>query len=101
MSVKSVKAFFDKVAKDKELQAKLKLLNDEAKDTLDVAIAELIKIAKAEGFEFTADDYAKARAERSKLSPAELKSLTTREGGFCGIGWVIMHCVSSTQNGSK
>jgi predicted ribosomally synthesized peptide with nif11-like leader len=101
MSVNNVKEFFEEVAKNKGLQAKLKVLDQEANETLDLAIAELVKIAKAEGFEFTAADYAKARSERSEISPAELESIVIREGGFCGIGWVIMHCTSSTQNGSK
>ena len=101
MSAGQVNAFFDKVEQDKELQVKLKVLDQGAKESLDDAITQLVKIAKEEGFQFTAADYAQARAERQELKAEELQSATVREGGFCGIGWVIMHCVSSTANGSK
>ena len=64
MSEKSVKAFFAKMEGDKTLLAKVGALHEQAKKDLNVAIADLVKIGASEGFEFSAEDYAKARTPR-------------------------------------
>jgi predicted ribosomally synthesized peptide with nif11-like leader len=64
MSVETVKDFFEKVEENKDLQAKLKLLDKEAKDAIESAISKLVEIAKGEGFVFTAQDLLKARSEQ-------------------------------------
>ena len=77
MPAKSVDAFFEKVAQDKSLQAKLKALHKKTlKDTQGIkekASAAVAKIASAAGFKFTAKDLAGARrAKAKKPSKAEL-----------------------------
>jgi len=66
MSVKNVKAFYEKVAEDKILQKKLKALNKKAKESgaQDAAIDELVEIAKSEGFKFTRQHLADAGNEQ-------------------------------------
>jgi len=82
MSVSNVKAFFEKVAKDKALQVKLKALDKRAKENHDEAIAEIVKIASAAGIEFTPKDLAQARQARArKLTAAELQA--TAGGWSC------------------
>ena len=90
MSVKDVKAFFEKVEGDKGLQAKLRALEGKK---VEVARAELIQIAADAGFKFTAADFAaarKARARSTKLSEAELKAVAAGTGGFKGLGVYIL-----------
>jgi predicted ribosomally synthesized peptide with nif11-like leader len=70
MSVKNVKAFYEKVAEDKVLQAKLKALSKKADKALDPAIAELVKIAKAEGFAFTSAEFVKTRTRKPSVRQA-------------------------------
>jgi predicted ribosomally synthesized peptide with nif11-like leader len=89
MSVKDVKAFFEKVAQDKDLQKKLKALTERE----EAIYSDLVKIAKAEGFEFTAADLAavrKARPRNAKLSDAELKGVAAGTGGFKGKGVCLL-----------
>ena len=89
MSAKNVKAFFEKVAEDKALQAKLRALDKKA--GIEKAIADLVKIASAAGFEFTAQDLAQARrAQARKLSASELK--TVAAGDAC---WLNSVCYSA------
>jgi predicted ribosomally synthesized peptide with nif11-like leader len=63
MPVEDVRAFYEKVAEDKDLQEKLKALDKEAKTAMDTAVGELIEIAKAAGFVFTPQDLFEARSE--------------------------------------
>lgn len=76
MSVKNVMAFFEKVEGNKALQEKIKVLDWKVEDNEKEAITELVKIASAAGFEFSLDDFAKARAEKRKISEDELKKVT-------------------------
>ena len=75
MSVENVKAFFEKVEGDKALQAKLQALNAKAGENRDKEIAELLEIASAAGFEFTSDDFAKARSQKLGISEDEFKTV--------------------------
>lgn len=76
MSVKNVKAFFEKVERDKRLQERLKPLAEKSEVQGTAAVAELVKIAAAAGFKFTATDYVKARTQAAgELSEAELKAV--------------------------
>lgn len=81
MSVKNVKAFYEKVEGDKTLQAKLKALDRKAEDSVKEAIAELTKIASGTGFEFTIDDFFKAKSEKLETSTDELKKVTGHHVG--------------------
>lgn len=66
MSREKIKAFYEKVESDKRLQAKLKTV---AMENERKAIAQVVKIASAAGFRFTADDLAKVRAARVEFFP--------------------------------
>lgn len=77
MSVKNVEAFFEQVAGDKALQSKLKALDRKVEES----IIELAKIAAAEGFEFTPEDFAKARSKKRKISAREFRKVKGRSGG--------------------
>jgi hypothetical protein len=81
MSAKNVDSFFEKVAQDKTLQAKLKALHQktlkETKESKDKASAAVAKIALAAGFKFTAKDLAGARgAKAKKPSKTELSEVS-------------------------
>jgi predicted ribosomally synthesized peptide with nif11-like leader len=81
MPAKSVDAFFEKVAQDKSLQAKLKALHQktlrETQGIKDEASAEVAKIAAEAGFKFTAKDLAGARgAKVKKPSKRELSEVS-------------------------
>ena len=76
MSVKKVKAFFEKVEGDKALQAKLKTLGKKPNETMEAAMSELIEIARTEGFEFTSQDFAEARNEHPTIQLADSVSVT-------------------------
>jgi len=81
MPAKNVDAFFEKVAQDKSLQAKLKALHKTTlKDCEAIkgnASAEVAKIAAKAGFKFTAKDLAGARgAKAKKPAKAELSEVT-------------------------
>ncbi|MCP4578392.1 MAG: Nif11-like leader peptide family natural product precursor [Deltaproteobacteria bacterium] len=58
MSIESAKAFFEKVRNDEELMTKLSDKN--------LSGEERLNIAKAEGFEFTAQEMANVREELSE-----------------------------------
>jgi predicted ribosomally synthesized peptide with nif11-like leader len=57
MSVKNVKAFFEKVEEDKALQEKLKALDMKEWAARDAAVGEMVEIAKTAGFVFTPEDF--------------------------------------------
>lgn len=80
MSKENVKAFMEKLATDKGLQAKV---NDQAR----AAEAIIVPVAKEAGFDFTAEEFKAYTTEASeKVSASELDSVAG--GGFClfGIG---------------
>jgi len=67
MSAEVVKAFFDKVRADAALAQKVKsILTVDG----DAAVAELVKLAAEEGFDFTAQDYQTA-LEKEKVEEPE------------------------------
>jgi len=76
MSVKNVKAFFEKIEWDTALKEKWKVLDKKARDNEKEAIAELVKFASAAGFEFTPQDLAKVKAQEQKFSEDDLKTMT-------------------------
>jgi hypothetical protein len=81
MPAKNVDAFFEKVARDKFLQAQLKALHEttlkETKGIKDQASAAVAKIAAAAGFKFTAKDLAGAcGAKAKKPAKAELSEVS-------------------------
>jgi hypothetical protein len=81
MPAKSVDAFFEKVAQDKSLQAKLKALHQktlkETKAVKDEASAAVAKIAAASGFKFSAKDLTGAgKAKAKKPGKAELSEVS-------------------------
>jgi hypothetical protein len=78
MSAKNVNSFFEKVAVSKPLQAKLNALHKKImKDSKEESAAEIVKIASAEGFEFTAKDWNQERKARVKrASKAEAAGVT-------------------------
>jgi predicted ribosomally synthesized peptide with nif11-like leader len=85
MSAAIVKAFFEKVEGDKGLQAKLKEISDKGLSE-GSAIAEVVQIAKAEGFEITAADVVEARkafeaGEFPSGDELSLEELETVAGG--------------------
>ena len=80
MSVENVKAFFRVVAGDKNLQAKLKALDEKRVAQEDAITAEMAQIAAEAGFEFTAEHVAEVRkAAAAELSDAELRKIA---GGY-------------------
>ena len=91
MPTKNVDAFFEKVATDKALQAKLKTLHQKAlKDTeasKAAASADVVKIAAAAGFKFTARDLTGARGAVAK-KPAKSE--------MCEVGGQWIQCNNAT-----
>ncbi len=88
MSVKNVKAFFEKVEGDKGLQGKLKTSAEKYKAQEDVAMADLVKIAAEAGFKFTASDCAEARKQVvEELSEDELKAVAGKGNCPGGAGY--------------
>ena len=78
MSVKSVDAFFERVAEDKSLRSKMNGLHVRiVRDSRQTSAAEIVRIASAAGFEFTAADWHRRRnAKAKKASKAELAGVT-------------------------
>ncbi len=92
MSVKNVKAFFEKVEGDKGLQEKLKALDTKVRKNRNEEITEFLKIASAAGFKFTPGDVAKARSQKLKISADEFKTVAggtqrTRGTKPVGVPW--------------
>ena len=71
MSAINVKGFFEKVASDKSLQAKLKALHVKVEAEESAAVA---KVAAVAGFKFAAKELAQAR--KSKAKKAKLSDVT-------------------------
>lgn len=95
MSAKNVEQFFEKVAEDKALQTKLKVLHKETVKDVEkakqAASAQVVKIAAAAGFKFTVKDLDKVRGAK-KLSKTELAEVRGQEGG-CDYS-TYSYCVS-------
>jgi predicted ribosomally synthesized peptide with nif11-like leader len=73
MSVKGVKDFFAKVEKSKPLHAKLTALHKKTtKESQETAAVEVVKIAAAAGFKFTAKELAQARGKKAR-KPSKAK----------------------------
>ena len=92
MSVKNVKAFFDKVAEDKKLYTNVVEVNKKAQSK--EAISELVKIASAGGFKFTPEEFTKAWTPKQKISERESEALesgsTKKADCWGGVG--CWHC---------
>jgi hypothetical protein len=101
MSVKNVQAFFEKVEKEKGLQAKLKVLAKKRKAHNKAAVAELVKIAAETGLTFTAADFDRVRgqatgsrdiseteSELKRVAPKKCPSNACTWHGNCK-GWEI------------
>lgn len=97
MPAKSVDAFFEKVAQDKSLQAKLGALHKntlkETKETKEKASAAVAKIAAAAGFKFTAKDLAGARGAKAKKPAKAELSEVSGQGIDCS-GRTYSYCVN-------
>ena len=78
MPTKNIDAFVEKVSQDKTLQAQLTALHKKIlKDSKETSAAEIVKIAAAKGFKFTAKDWNQGRKVRAKkASNAELSDVT-------------------------
>jgi len=83
MSVENVRAFYEKVMSDEKLRAELKALGEKSKDNQDEAIADLLALAKENGFEFERDHWTEAvQASPGELSEDELQKVAAGgEGG--------------------
>lgn len=86
MSVEQVRAFFSKMEGDDQLLAKVGALHTKAKVNMDAAIADLVDIAAAEGFKFTAADYAKARTHKGHDPEVSGQAKPDTLGG-CNSNW--------------
>jgi predicted ribosomally synthesized peptide with nif11-like leader len=90
MSIETVRAFYDKVAADEDLQAKVKALDKTAERSKTEAMAALVGIAAEAGFIFTAEDFAQA-SDRRNL-PERVVALAEKAGhcdgliSGCGVG---------------
>jgi predicted ribosomally synthesized peptide with nif11-like leader len=71
MSAINVKGFFEKVASDKSLQAKLKALHVKAEAEESAAVA---KVAAVAGFKFAAKELAQARLVANTATATALTS---------------------------
>jgi predicted ribosomally synthesized peptide with nif11-like leader len=87
MSVQNVRAFFDGVESDTTLRDSIMVLHKKAQTDLDGAIADLVKIASAAGFKFTAEDYAKVRAEHKPVDAALSDEASLKAMDCCNSGW--------------
>lgn len=81
MPTKAVDAFFEKVATDKKLQAKLKKIHQgclkETKAAKEAASGEVVKIAAGAGFAFKVKDLMTAKAAKAgKAAKAEVQDVT-------------------------
>ena len=83
MTMKSMEAFFEKVSQDKTLQAQLTALHKKIlKNSNATSVAEIVKIAAANGFRFTVKDWNQEKKARAKkASKGELADVTGQEGG--------------------
>lgn len=81
----SLKQFVEKAQQDEELKTKLLALSEQFKDasqneeTKQKVIAAVIPLAKENGFDLTADDFAMNEGEISDRELADVAG-----GGFCG-----------------
>ena len=95
MSEKNVKAFFEKLEADKELQNKLKALGKKYKAQRDALVSEMIALAASAGYDFTVDDFIEAREKTAaEASKAELKPIGMRQecGTFDLVFWAPCTC---------
>ncbi len=97
MSVKSVKDFFEKVEASKALQAKLKAMHKKAVVESKTKFgAQVVKIASAAGFKFTAKDLTQARAGKGKKLPASAlaevagQEMCSSVNYYCTSSWYCM-----------
>lgn len=93
MSKRSVVEFFEKVAVDKSIQKKIKEVDKISVTAFNDAVNEIAKIAKEEGFDFSAEDFIEARKETSSVvdeaDETKPKGLVTEPG--CLAVWGCGH----------
>lgn len=85
MSTNNVKAFFDKLEGDEGLQTKVCALNELGKKNADEAVAALVAIGADAGLDFTADDYAKVKAEVGAKAEAAGEDALPDVSGQCSL----------------
>jgi predicted ribosomally synthesized peptide with nif11-like leader len=80
MSTATVRRFYERVADDKELQARLNALHRTRGAGGEEAVSELVAVAAAAGYDFTAADVARAvDARPRRLSDTELRTRVMAE----------------------
>jgi predicted ribosomally synthesized peptide with nif11-like leader len=80
MSVATVRRFYERVADDKELQVKLNALHGTPGAGREAAVSELVAVAAAAGYDFTAADLVQAvDARPRRLSGTELRTRVMAE----------------------
>jgi len=67
MSTRNVRAFYDKVAEDKALQARLSALHKDCGGNKEEEVAGLVTIAAATGCVFTAGDLARVLVAKPRI----------------------------------
>jgi len=86
MPLKDVQLFFKLVETDKALQAKVKALAQKHKEQVEPGVAELVKLAAAAGFHFTAAELTEARKQTTASEP-ELGGQASEEKKECAFGY--------------
>ncbi len=87
MSVENVRAFFGQVESDKTLQGHIWSLHKKAQENLAAAVADLVEIAAAAGFAFTADEYAVVRAQHVPVPATVALADPDQALECCNSGW--------------
>jgi len=84
MSAKNVKAFFEKAAEDRKLQAQLIALDRKIRSHREKEFADLIKVAAKAGYEFTAKDFAAEKARLSEVASGKAGKERSRHAKLLG-----------------
>ena len=88
MSTATVKRFYERVADDKALQARLNALHRKDGGSGEGQVAELVAVAAAEGYEFTAGDLTSALdAKPRRLPETELRTSVMEGDCWEGKNW--------------
>lgn len=80
MSREIIKAFFEKIESDKDLQAKMKKVSGENKRE---AVAQVVEIASAAGFKFADDELANVYEVQVEFCPGFEGSHQATTDGCC------------------
>jgi len=93
MSSKSAEQFFEKVAQNKTLQAKLKALHKKTLIAVKAANAGVVKLAAAAGFKITAKDLVAAPGAKSPKAPKGQLREVAGQGINCS-GHIYNYCTN-------